>query len=91
MTTQAPPTALEQSIRDICAAHNLHSFTVGLLIPCDKYGSGWRVDLQRWEGGKPTGCWQDSGNSIAAALAAALKQIEPVVTLADEALPEIVA
>ena len=91
MTTQAPPTALEQSIRDICASHNLHSFTVGLLIPNDEYDNGWGVDLQRWDGRKPVGSWGAMGPSIADALAAAIKRVEPVATLADEALPELAA
>ena len=89
--TPTQPSALEQSIRAICAAHNLHSFSVGLLIPNDDYDNGWGVDLQRWDGRRPVGSWGAMGPSIADALAAAIKRVEPVAVLADEALPELVS
>jgi hypothetical protein len=82
--------ALEQSIRDICARHNLHSFSVGLLIPNDMHGAGWNVSLQRWvDNERSVGCWQASGTSIATALAAAIAEIPVASALADEALPDI--
>lgn len=76
--------ALEQSIRDICAAHNLQSFQVGFLIPNDKWGVGWSVGLQRWDGDTPVGCWSGDGTSIAAALSDALAKVPVTSALADE-------
>lgn len=83
---ETAPTALEQSIRDICAAHGLAHLGIGLLIPNDEHGAGWSVQAQRWVGDEPVGCWSGSGPSISAALADALAQLPPVAELADEAL-----
>ena len=82
-------TNLEQSFRDICARHNLHSVSVGLLIPNDQHGAGWSVSLQRWDGDAPIPgcCWHVSGASIADALNAAIAEIPPADALTDEALP----
>ncbi len=89
------PTALEQSFRDLCAVHNLHSVGVNLLTPNDKHGGGWHISLQRWdrEGDAPLPgcCWHGSGASIADALAAAIAEIPLAATLVDEALPTLEA
>lgn len=79
--------ALEQSFRDICEAHNLHAVNVGLLIPNDEDGAGWNVSLQRWKDGKVQGCWQSNGATIQQALTDALTQVPYTFALADEALP----
>lgn len=85
-TIEAAPTALEQSIRDICAAHGLAHLGIGLLIPNDERGAGWSVQAQRWVGGEPVGCWMGNGTSISAALSDVIEQLPPVAELADEAL-----
>ena len=85
--------ALEQSFRDICASHNLHSVGINLLTPNDKRDAGWHVSLQRWEGDAPIPgcCWHGSGASIATALTAAIAGIPIAASFADEALPAMEA
>ncbi len=87
--TAQTPTALEQSFRDICARHNVHSVSINLLTPNDRCGAGWSVGLQRWDGDEPIpgACWHGSGKSIATALTAAIAEIPRAASFADEALP----
>lgn len=86
----ADPTALEQSIRDLCAAHDVQSFKVGLLLPSDRNHLGWNISLQRWDDETPIECALGSGSSIVKALTEALSELTPITAkLADEALPQV--
>lgn len=80
-------TALEQSIRDICAANNVSAFSLSFLLPNDEHGVGWSVSLQRWNDGSPRECAYGDADSITEALTQAVAKLRPLaVTIADEPL-----
>ncbi len=81
-------TQLEQSFRDICAKHDIHAVSIGILLPNDNRGSAFSVSLQRWIDGHPSGCWQAGGSTIQGALGEAIAQIYAVeeIALVDEPL-----
>ena len=80
-------TALEQSIRDICAANNVSAFSLSFLLPNDERGEGWTVSLQRWNDDGPRECEHGHAPTIADALNKAVTKLRPLaVAIADEPL-----